>query len=117
MDFQRLASGPTPNRGSREPTPPDLIEKSDNPFRVLTGEADKPITPGLLLGIVGVWAGHPQFGPSPLYAHSLQCLPDGFLTDLTVRNPDFGAKVGQELERPGTSLLPEVAWTLVDQFL
>jgi hypothetical protein len=39
------------------------------------------------------------------------------MADFTGRDPNFGAGVGQEPERPGASLLPEVAGTLAGQLL
>src|SRR5579871_3544661 len=100
MQLQWVAGGPSPERRPREPAPPDLILESDNPVRVPLGEAEEPVPPGLLLGVEGVRAGHPQLGASPRYPHALQCPPDGRCADRAARDPCFAAGIGQELECP-----------------
>src|SRR3954466_14413264 len=117
MHFQWVARGPGPEGWACQPTPPDLVEKPEYPLWVLAGEADEPIPTGLLLGVVRVRAGHPEFGAAPLHLHPLQRSPDGFVAHFAIGDPEFAAGVGQELESPGARLLPKVAGTLVDQFL
>ena len=117
MHFQRVAGGPSAEGRPCEPTPPDFIKESEHPIGVLAREADKAIPPGLLLGIVRVRAGHPEFSPSPLHPHPFQRQPYRFVADLAVYDTEFRACICEKLKRPGAPFLPEVARALVGEFL